>query len=155
MYTVHGLIDGKTLPLFFSLLPNKKQESYETLFRIIKQHVQRVPCYITIDFEKGAENAFGVIYPQCQVLGCFFHFKQNIWRNISVSLILSYIICSNFFLQELGLKKEFLENDVYRRTMKNLAALAFVPEKDVVRIFTDTKESSDEQLDGKMFYFHT
>ncbi|CAF4155912.1 unnamed protein product, partial [Rotaria sordida] len=114
MYTVHGLIDGKTLPLVFSLLPNKKQESYETLFRIIQQHVQRMPCYITTDFEKGAENAFGVIYPQCQ---------------------------------ELGLKKEFLENDVYRRTMKNLAALAFVPEKDVVRIFTDTKESSDEKLD--------
>ncbi|CAF5128369.1 unnamed protein product, partial [Rotaria sp. Silwood1] len=104
---------------------------YETLFRVVQQHVQRVPRYITIDFEKGAENAFAIVYPQSQILGCFFHFKQNIWRNIS----------------ELGLKKEFLENNISRRTMKNLAALAFVPEQDVIRTFTEIKESANEILD--------
>ncbi|CAF1542487.1 unnamed protein product, partial [Rotaria sp. Silwood1] len=113
-YSIHGLIRGKTLPLIYSLLPNKKEETYETLFRVVQQHVQRVPRYITIDFEKGAENASAVVYPQSQIFGCFFHFKQNIWRNIS----------------ELGLKKEFLENNISRRTMKNLAALALVPEQD-------------------------
>ncbi|CAF5123742.1 unnamed protein product, partial [Rotaria sp. Silwood1] len=73
-YSIHGLIRGKTLPLIYSLLPNKKEETYETLFRVVQQHVQRVPRYITIDFEKGAENAFAIVYPQSQILGCFFHF---------------------------------------------------------------------------------
>ncbi|CAF3416488.1 unnamed protein product [Rotaria sp. Silwood1] len=90
------------------------------------------------NFEKGAENAFAIVYPQSQMLGCFFHFKQNIWRNVS----------------ELDLKKEFLENNISRRTMKNLAALAFVPEQDVIRTVTKIKESANEILDGKNLYLY-
>jgi hypothetical protein len=54
-----------------------------------------------------------------------------------------------FFLQELHLKKEFLENDVNRRTMKNLAALAFIPPQNVIEEFVRMKENSSEVLDGK------
>ena len=88
MYSIHGLSHGKTFPLLYSLLPNKKQEIHEKLFRIVQQHVQRKPKFITIDFEKVAENAFAIVFPQSKIFGCFFHTKQNIWRNISVSLIL-------------------------------------------------------------------
>ena len=88
MYSIHGLFHGKTFSLLYPLLPNKKQETYEELFRIVQQHVQRKPKFITIDFEKTAENAFAVVFPQSKIFGCFFHMKQNIWRNISVSLIL-------------------------------------------------------------------
>jgi len=47
------------------------------------------------------------------------------------------------------LKKEFLGNEVSRRTMKNLAALAFVPEQNVIQEFTQIKENAPEVLDGK------
>ncbi len=47
------------------------------------------------------------------------------------------------------MKKEFLGNDVSRRTMKNLAALAFVPEQNVIQEFTQIKENAPEVLDGK------
>jgi MULE transposase domain len=85
MYSIHGSIRGKHFPLVYSLLPNTKQETYEELFRIVKQHVQGEPKYVTIDFEKGAETAFSAVFPRCDVFGCFFHFKQAIWRNICVS----------------------------------------------------------------------
>ena len=88
MYSIHGLFPGKTFSLLYSLLPNKKQETYEELFSIVQQHVQRKPKFITIDFEKAAENAFAVVFPQSKIFGCFFHMKQNICRNISVILIL-------------------------------------------------------------------
>jgi hypothetical protein len=88
MYSIHASIHGKTLPLVYSLLPNKKQETYEELFRIVKQHIQREPTFITIDFEKAAENAFATVFPQCTILACFFHFKQCVWRNICVSVLL-------------------------------------------------------------------
>ncbi|CAF1466004.1 unnamed protein product, partial [Rotaria sordida] len=133
MYSVHGSIRGKSLPLVYSLLPNKDQETYEELFKIVKQHVTRKPKYISVDFEKAAENAFGVIYPQCEIFGCFFHFKQCIWRHIC----------------ELHLKKEFLENDVSRRTMKKLAALAFIPPQNVIEEFVRIKENVLDVLDGK------
>ena len=63
MYSIHGVLREKTLPLLYSLLPNKKQETYEKLFRIVQQHVQRKPTFITIDFEKAAENAFAIVFP--------------------------------------------------------------------------------------------
>ena len=92
MYSIHGLIRGKTLPLLYSLLPNKNQRTYEELFRIVEQHVQRKPTFITIDFEKAAENAFTTVFSQCEILGCFFHFKQCIWRHICVSLFLFWAV---------------------------------------------------------------
>ena len=52
-------------------------------------------------------------------------------------------------LKELHLKKEFLENDVSRRTMKNLAALAFIPPQNVIEEFVRIKENASEVLDGK------
>ena len=62
------------------------EKAYEELFKIVKQHVKRKPNYLSIDFEKAAENSFGVTYPECEIFGCFFHFKQCIWRQICVSL---------------------------------------------------------------------
>ena len=47
------------------------------------------PKYATIDFEKGAESGFSVVFPQCDVFGCFFHFKQCIWKKICVRLFKS------------------------------------------------------------------
>ena len=85
VYSIHRSIRGEKLPLLYSLLPNKKQATYEELFRII-EHKSK---YATIDFEKGAETAFSVVFRQCDVFGCFFHFKQCIWRNICVRLFKS------------------------------------------------------------------
>ena len=75
MYSIHGSIRGKSLPLVYSLLPNKDEKAYEELFKIIKQHVKRKPNYLSIDFEKAAENSFGVTYPECEIFGCFFSFQ--------------------------------------------------------------------------------
>ncbi|CAF1484248.1 unnamed protein product [Adineta steineri] len=106
-------------------------------FAVMAQHVQRKPNYITIDFEKAAENAFNVIYPQCEILGCFFHFKKCIWKHIC----------------ELHLKNEFLENENNRRTMKNLTALAFVPPNNVIEEFARIKENASDILDDLILYF--
>jgi hypothetical protein len=68
-------------------------------------------------------------------------------------------ICAQFFLSLFylinkltainHLKKEFLGNDVSRRTMKNLAALAFIPPQNVIEEFVRIKENASEVLDGK------
>ena len=72
MYSIHGFLHGKTLSLLYSLLPNNKQETYEKLFHIVQQHVQRKPTFITMDFEKAAEKTFAIVFPQSKILGCFF-----------------------------------------------------------------------------------
>ena len=52
-------------------------------------------------------------------------------------------------MQELHLKKEFIENDTNRRAMKNLAALAFIPPQHVIQEFVRIKENASDVLDGK------
>ena len=54
------------------------------------------------------------------------------------------------------MKDEFLQNDISRRTMKNLAALAFVPPQNVIEEFVRIKESASDVFDGKkhpQFYY--
>ena len=85
MYSIHGSVGGKSVPLVYALLPNKKQTSYEELFRVVDQHVSNKPTHITIDFEKGAENALALVFPSCQIMVCFFHLKKAIWKHITVS----------------------------------------------------------------------
>ena len=49
------------------------------------------------------------------------------------------------------MKDEFLQNDISRRTMKNLAALAFVPPQNVIEEFVRIKESASDVLGGKKY----
>ncbi|CAF1204231.1 unnamed protein product, partial [Didymodactylos carnosus] len=124
MYSIHDSIRGKTLPLLYALLPNKTQGTDEELFKIVDQYIQHKPKYVTIDFEKAAENALATVFPQCDIFSCFFHFKQ----------------C------ELRLRKEFLENADSRHTMKNLVALAFVPQQNVIQEFYSNKRKCARRI---------
>ena len=49
------------------------------------------------------------------------------------------------------MKDEFLQNDISRRTMKNLAALAFIPPQNVIEEFVRIKESASDVFDGKKY----
>nr|CAD2164850.1 unnamed protein product [Meloidogyne enterolobii] len=64
-----------------------------------------------IDFEKAAEIALRTVFPAANIHGCFFHFKQSIWRKI----------------QELGwtVKYKDEEENGFRLHLKMFAALTF------------------------------
>ncbi|CAF2066603.1 unnamed protein product [Rotaria magnacalcarata] len=106
MYSIYDSVRGKTLPLVYSFFPNKNQETYEELFRIIKQHVERKPKYMTIDFEKTAENGFGALYPECAISGCFFSFQamyleKYVYKFILIILFRSSIECSLYYIKSI------------------------------------------------------
>lgn len=76
LYTIHCKIGAYYIPFIYFLLPNKRRETYEKAFRIVKDHVSIIPKRIIMDFEKAAHQAFNVIYPEVPVSGCFFSFKS-------------------------------------------------------------------------------
>jgi hypothetical protein len=148
MYSTHGLIRGKTQPPLFVLLPGKQQIIYEELFRLVEQHAGSKPTSIKIHFERAVEKALNSMLPQYTILGCFFHFKEYFWQHICISIYLEYELSRYFlFLQELGLKKEFLEKEVSRRAMTSLSKLAFICERDVMEEFNIIKEKAPKILD--------
>ncbi|CAF1151893.1 unnamed protein product, partial [Didymodactylos carnosus] len=52
-------------------------------------------------------------------------------------------------LEELGLKREFLENEQSRIAMKNLDALGFVKLEDVPIVFDKIKSDAPAAVQGK------
>lgn len=70
--------------------------------------------------------------------GCYFHFGQNIWRK----------------LQAEGKTPEYIGSEEFASKVKQMMALAFVPEADVVEVF-ETLSSCEEfgDMDFLIDYF--
>jgi len=59
LYTIHGTINGSTYPLAYVLMPNKQQQTYESVLEKLKELAPNFnPSQIMTDFEKAAINAY-------------------------------------------------------------------------------------------------
>jgi hypothetical protein len=103
------------LPLIFAYLPNKKYETYLTLFELIKKNLDIDPLSISVDFEKAVFNSVTKIFPAIKVYGCFFHLSQNLYKRV-----VKY--------QFIGL---FNSNESFRNSFNLTQALAYLPVEDV------------------------
>lgn len=128
VYTIHCLIDSKAVPMIYALLCNKTKDSYVRLFTKIKElgkNFTLIPSSILTDFEQAAHRAIEKVFPRAEVVGCFFHLSQNLWRKIQKTP---------------GLVAKYKEQDEIRKHCKFLLALAFVPVRDVPFAFEILKE---------------
>jgi hypothetical protein len=66
----------------YALLPNKQEKTYSRLLEILKTDVQNEPVYIGLDFEQAIINSIRFILPDKTIHACYFHFRQNLWRQI-------------------------------------------------------------------------
>lgn len=119
VYTIHAMIAQKCCPLEYVLLPKKTQNIYERMLSAINDKLYEKPASIMTDFERAFINACKSVFKGVPIQGCFFHFKQNIWRHI----------------QSLGLVSLYTDDKDCNRKMKQLGALAFVPPADVIEAF--------------------
>ena len=75
-----GEIASKPRPINFIIMTNKK--FYEKIFRFLKEGVfsqdgiERCPILAMTDYEKAMRNAFGKVWPVCDLRGCFFHLSK-------------------------------------------------------------------------------
>lgn len=76
---------------------------------------------ILVDFERASKKAIEEAFPNAKIYGCYFHFSQCLFRK----------------LQKLGLKTLYENNLVFRKKIKFLKALAFIPEIDVLDVLWD------------------
>lgn len=140
MYTIHGINDSKILPLLYILLPNKKESTYSIVFNALKK-LSPILCpeSIMMDYEKAVMNVCMKQYPSVKIRGCFFHFKQAIYRKVG----------------QLGLKKKYDTDSKFSAQIRHLAALAYVPEYDVVTVFEEIIEKNiiPSDAEGLLDYF--
>ena len=78
-----------------------------------------------MDFEAAAVKACNLHFPNAIISGCSFHFTQSLWRKI----------------QELGLVKEYKEDEEVRKTCRMFSALCLLPEDKVEEAFLQIMEN--------------
>lgn len=144
LYSIHFEFGSGINPAaVYCLLNNKTQESYNAMISAVKNLVPAAnPKKILVDFEKAAMTAFSTNYPAATVTGCYFHLTQSIQRKV----------------QEVGMKVAYEQDDALRISVRCLAALAFVPVRDVADAFDLVIESmpAHDHMNELLSYFeHT
>lgn len=108
-------------PVLYALLPNKRETTYCSLFRLIKTIWPNFePESVSVDYEMAIINAVTEHFPTVAIRGCLFHLAQNIKRKLGREhLLAKYNRDADFTLKA-----------------RMIVALAFVPMdhlKDVVQ----------------------
>lgn len=104
------------MPLVFAICTNKQKNTYKTVFQQIKKNQPRYsPKKVNVDFELAAINAISEEFPNAKVQACNFHFKQSINRNLNT----------------IGLKQRYERDMKFAREIREMAAIAFLPEHKV------------------------
>lgn len=86
LYTIHADLGSNddfvnVVPVLYALLPSKNQNTYETLFNLIKSQVPEwIPEKNTVDFELSTILAIRKIFPNAKINGCFYHFSKCLWK---------------------------------------------------------------------------
>lgn len=87
LFTIHGYLNGHYIPLVFSLLKDKKEETYRLCLEKIKflcsvNNLHFIPKKVVVDFEIATHNAVRKIWDNITIIGCRFHLTQSWWRKI-------------------------------------------------------------------------
>lgn len=108
------------IPLIYVLTTNRKESTYSDVFgKLLELEPAIKPIRAMVDFELAAINAINQNFENTIVSGCFFHLTQNVWKNI----------------QKVGLQTRYNNHVEFAVNLRMIAALAFVPENDVVKAY--------------------
>lgn len=108
------------IPLIYVLSTNRKEITYAHIFaKLLELEPDLKPRRAMTDFEMAAVNAINDQFEGVSVSCCFFHLTKNMYKHI----------------QAVGLQKNYNNSTEFAVNIRMLAALAFVPENDVIRAY--------------------
>lgn len=143
IYIISAKILGIWQPLFYALMTNRKENDYYQLWEILIKKAEEKNIDITekpiilIDFEKASSNAFKTHFPDGSIIRCYFHFWQTLLKN----------------LRKKNLYAEYIQNKDFGNNVKQIAALAYLPEDEVLSTFLDITYEGEERHQPFYKYF--
>ncbi|KAK1928669.1 hypothetical protein P3T76_015772 [Phytophthora citrophthora] len=71
-------------PVYFVLCTSRTETTYSDILHLISRDTEKkmTPAEIVCDFEFGLISAVQQAFPNAEVVGCFFHFKQALHRRM-------------------------------------------------------------------------
>lgn len=81
LFTIHSYSGGSYIPLVFSLIKDKKKETYLKIIQCVqdecrKRQLSFNPKTVVIDFEQSIHESIKVAFPSVKITGCRFHLAQ-------------------------------------------------------------------------------
>lgn len=107
-FTIHGEVNGHVLKMTRGLLLNKDMQSYEEVFRAIRNRIRIltgqpwVVREMVMDYETAVMNAAVNVFPGVDIRGCYFQFNKAIYQ----------------ILQQLGLGRTYERDQSLRRLIR-------------------------------------
>ena len=147
LLTFHAICsNGSSFPVLHALMTNKRYESYLVVLEQIEARARalnvrpvfrRRDVVVSVDFEGALIKAFRSL--GVALHGCYFHLCQAVWR----------------FVKSHSMALRYNTDPSFRKRVRSLTALVFLPPEDVQRHFNSMKTlvRNDEQLSDVHRYF--
>ncbi len=131
LFTIMCVIQGHSFPCFFILMSSKTQLLYNAAIQTLKDICpELLPQSLMGDFELASRNSMELAFPAASLGGCQFHYSQSLWKKI----------------QKLGLSKLYQSNADYKKYVKKLMSLPYLPSAEISpaadQLFASTFEVS-------------
>ncbi|CAF3352145.1 unnamed protein product [Rotaria sp. Silwood1] len=138
VFVIQAIHHGTCVPVVYALLPDRKAPTYINLFNVLFVEAKKLnkifnPSIIMTDFEPGLSKSISIEFTEETIQkGCFFHFCQAVYRHV----------------QSTGLSSTYLDNIMVRSAIRQLMALALVPESHAPILFINVaQELTDVERD--------
>ena len=131
LFIIHASVGpSSSVPIMFSLLPDKTRRSYDDMFQglkkaLMKRELELSASYFMSDFENNIRLSFSSEFPEVQPKGCLFHFAKAIWSKVKKAGLQTYYSVKSsepkfgsFIRTILGLP--FLQIEDLGRGLKNI-----------------------------------
>ena len=75
----------KQVPLVFVIMTGRKKRDNKAVLQAVISTLPNPPrvTKVTLDFEKAMWGAIRQVQPNVQLMGCWFHWTQALWRKVS------------------------------------------------------------------------
>ena len=115
-FTIFISFHGHCIPAIHVLMQNKTEDLYAiVLMKICEIIPEFSPKIAVCDFERAPRNVFSQYFPEINIIGCWFHFTQAIWKKT----------------QLLGLASKYKTDQVFANWLRKLMALPLLPEREI------------------------
>ena len=79
---------GVFVPVCFALLPDKRRESYDAMFTMLKEalesrQLELSATFFMSDFECAIRDSFVMHFPEIEPKGCYFHYSKGIISKVA------------------------------------------------------------------------
>lgn len=143
IYFIRAKMEDKCcVPVAYVLLPNKETATYRKMWEVLTSLITfqpGLPQRVMSDFEKAASNTLQHTFPAATHSGCFFHFKQAVYRN----------------LQEKGLESFNNQSTAFQYLVHLLYSLAMVPANRVAEYYdTVVQDYVESKAEDEGFVYH-